>query len=328
VTHSPIIVVHGAASADDVPNLAPLCAQYDFRYAPDGASLAKALPGADVLLGWNFAAREFSECWPHAKALRWIHWCGAGVDAVLTPEVRSSEIVLTNVRGLFDSAMAEYTLGLILAFAKDLPVTLQAQRDKQWSYRLTESIAGKKVLVIGTGSIGRTIARLLRAAGMMVDGVSRTARESDPDFNAVTSVADLDDVLPGADYVVLITPLTENTRGLFNANRFARMAPHARFLNLGRGALVIEEDLINALRNKVIAGAALDVFEQEPLPEASALWAIPNVIVSPHMSGDYIGFEEAMVERFRINLQRYVNDEPLQNIVDKQAGFAAQSSPG
>lgn len=317
----PIIAVQGVSDLDEVPGLAAAAAHCELRAAADAAALRKALAGADVLLGWNFAARDLQEAWDAAGALRWIHWCGAGVDAALFEALVASPVLLTNARGVFDAAMAEYTLGLVLAMAKQLPRTLELQRERRWQHRLTETIAGRRALVVGAGSIGRAIARQLRAAGLRVDGVARSGRAADPDFDTLHGQAELDAQLPGADYVILITPLTPATRGLFDAARIARMAAHARFINLGRGALVEEDALIEALAGARLAGAALDVFASEPLPGDSPLWTLPNVIVSPHMSGDFIGSKPALAERFFANLSRYEAGQPLLNVVDKRAGF-------
>jgi len=317
------VLVHGVASSEEVPGLAALDGIAQFRCARTLHELRAALPGAQVLLGWDFRAADLEQAWDAASALRWIHWGGAGVDALLFPQLVDSDVVVTNARGVFDEPMAEYVLGLVIALAKGLPQTLQAQRERRWSYRTAERVHGKHALIVGTGSIGRAIARMLRAAGMQVSGVGRRARAHDADFGAVHAVGDLDRVLGTADYVVLITPLTAHTRGLFDAARFAAMAPHARFINVGRGALVDEAALLAALRTGAIAGAALDVFVTEPLPAPSALWDAPNLIVSPHMSGDTHDYRDVVAARFADNLRRFAAGEPLHSLVDKALGFAA-----
>jgi phosphoglycerate dehydrogenase-like enzyme len=316
-----IIVVQGATEVSEVGGLAEQCADCEIRFAPDGESLARALPGADILLGWNFAARELRDCWHLADDVRWVHWCGAGVDAALFPGMVEGNAVLTNARGIFDDAMAEYTLGLVLTFAKGFKQTFEAQTERRWAYAATETIAGKRALVVGAGSIGSAVGKQLRAAGMQVSGVARSARPASEVFDAVHSIDQLDNVLPDADYVVLVTPLTPSTEGLFNADKFKRMAPHARFVNLGRGQLVVEDDLMAALNEGTIDGAALDVFYTEPLGADSPLWTTPNLIVSPHMSGDFVGFKDVMAEQFYANFARYKTGEPLVNVVDKVAGY-------
>jgi len=188
-------------------------------------------------------------------------------------------------------------------------------------------VAGSRALVVGVGSIGRTVGRLLQAVGMEVEAVGRSARDGDQDFGQVFASDELLTRLPGADYVVLITPLTEQTRGFFGANEFAAMNPRARFINIGRGALVVEDALLDALHQERIAGAALDVFVEEPLPSGSPFWTAPNCLVSPHMSGDYVEFEDTMADQFIENWGRYLAGETLFNLVDKRLGFAAQTAP-
>jgi len=317
----PIVAVNGAKNFDDVPGLVQLRNAADFRFAPDGGALPEVLCGADIMLGWNFAAADLPGAWHAANRLRWIQWCGAGVDAAMFPALVNSDVALTNVHGLFDQPIAEYTLALILALAKDLPHTLESQRAGRWDYRLNERVAGCKALVVGVGGIGRAIGKTLAAVGLQVDGIGRSARVGGDAFDTIHAITDLDELLPLYDYVVLITPLTDATRGLFDARRLALLASHARFINLGRGALVDEQALINALREQRISGAALDVFETEPLPSESALWSLKNVIVSPHMSGDFKGFHAAMVNVFIDNFARYQRGEALINVVDKALGF-------
>lgn len=318
------VVIQGTTSTDAVPGIEAVQADATFRCASDFDALCEALPGAEVLLGWNFAADDITRAFDRADRLRWIQWAGAGVDAALFPALVQSEVTLTNVRGVFDQAMAEYTLGMILAFAKDFRGTDTLQRERKWMHRLTEPVAGTKALVVGAGSIGRAIARTLRGAGIEVEGVGRTARAGDPDFGRVHGNEGLDRALGSADWVVLIAPLTRQTRGMFDAARFAAMKPTARFFNLGRGALVDESALIEALDTGVVAGAGLDVFVEEPLPAASPLWGMENVFVSPHMSGDFHGHKKAMAEVFIENFRRYRAGEPLMNVVDKGLGFVSR----
>jgi phosphoglycerate dehydrogenase-like enzyme len=291
------------------------------RRAGSVDELRAVLPGAEVLCSWNFRAREIADAWDAAAGLRWLHWCGAGVDAILFPGLVRGPVVLTNARGVFDAAMAEYVLGLVLAFAKGFPETLAAQAERRWHYRQTEVIAGAQALVVGVGSIGRAIARLLTLAGMTVTGVGRTAREDDPVFGAVHAAGDLVRALPAADYVVAVLPLTAETAGRFGEREFGAMKPTARFINVGRGATVDEAALERALREGRLAGAALDVFECEPLPAESPLWTAPGLIVSPHMSGDFTGYRQALIDLFVDNLRRYRAGEPLRNVVDKALGY-------
>jgi phosphoglycerate dehydrogenase-like enzyme len=293
------------------------------RYAT-AEDLPDALRGADVLFVWDFLSTTVPDAWPGADRVRWVHIASAGVDRLLFPELVRSPVVVTNSRGVFDRPIAEYVLGLILAFAKDLPVTLDLQRERTWRHRETERIDGRRVLVVGTGPIGRAIGRLLSAAGMTVTGMGRRARPADPDLGPVHASSELASLLPEVDYVVLAAPLTDQTRGLFDAAAFERMRPSARLINVARGPIVVEEDLVAALHKGEIAGAALDVLAAEPLPPDHPLWTAPNVIISPHMSGDFIGWLDALARLFTRNFRRWLAGEELLNVVDKQLGYVAR----
>ena len=321
----PVLLVQGMKQVDEVPRLNELVDHAEIRFATSVEELRRQLPGADVMLGWNFRAASLRDAWSAAGDLRWIHWAGAGVDAAMFDELVASDVQFTNARGVFDRPMAEWVLGMIISFAKQFPQTLDYQRSCEWNYRVSEMVAGKRALVVGVGSIGRAVGRLLGAVGMEVEAVGRSARDGDPDFGHVHAIDELHDCLPRADYVVLITPLTEQTRGLFGAEEFAAMNAHARFLNIGRGALVVEPALLTALQEERIAGAALDVFVEEPLPPQSPFWNAPNCLVSPHMSGDFAEFEIVMADQFIDNWKRYVTGEPLANVVDKGLGFVASA---
>ncbi|MFI7675414.1 D-2-hydroxyacid dehydrogenase [Actinophytocola sp. NPDC049390] len=316
-----IVVLHAQSGDTARPTgMTEVEAVADVRYVTaDG--LVEALPGADVLLVWDFRASTLSSAWPGADSLRWVHAASAGVNHVLTPEVVASDVVVTNSRGVFDEPMAEYVLAMALALAKDLPTTLSRQRERRWHHRETERLGGRRALVAGTGPIGRAIGRKLAAAGMTVTGLGRTPRTTDPDLGEVLPMSSLSEVLPDMDWVVLAAPLTDETRGMIDAKALAAMKPTARLVNVGRGPLVVQDDLVEALTAGSLAGAALDVFVDEPLPATSPLWAMPNVIVSPHMSGDVVGWRAELVALFHDNLTRYLDGEPLRNVVDKARGY-------
>ena len=184
-----------------------------------------------------------------------------------------SDVCVTNARRIFDDPMVEWVLGMIISFAKKFPETLIFQTNAEWSCRVNETIAGKRALIVGVGSVGRAIGRRLRNNGMEVEAIGRSARDDDPDFGHIYSADELHSRLPNADYVVLIAPLTDQTHSLFGADEFKTMASHARFINLGRGELVVEEALLAALHEGRIAGAALDVFVDEPLPRQQPVLA-------------------------------------------------------
>lgn len=311
-----------SAPGDDLPaSIDRLADSATLRQAHDAQSLREALPGTDVLCVTDFRTSALSQAWPAADRLQWIHATSAGVDAVLIPEVRESDVVLTNARGIFDRPIAEYVLGQILTFAKDFQRNWELKQRHEWRHRDTERVQGKRAVVVGAGGIGREVARLLRAVGMSVEGIARSARSTDPDFEAVHAADDLHARLPEADFVIIAAPLTPATRGLFDAAALRCMKSSARLINVGRGPLVVTEALVQALQEGWIAGAALDVFEEEPLPASHPLWEAPNTLLSAHMAGDFRGWREALIEQFIEQFQRWHRGEPLHNLVDKRRGY-------
>jgi phosphoglycerate dehydrogenase-like enzyme len=310
----PIVVV--LTGADLPPGMSVVEQRAEVRYATD-ERLADELAGAEVLFVWRPRPGAISRAWPKADALRWVHTASAAPGALLSPELVASEVLVTSSRGLFDEPIAEYVLGLVLAFAKDLPGRMRLQQEKAWRHRETERLAGKGVLIAGTGTIPRAIARKLRAVGMRVRGVGRVGRADDPDLGVVLPMDRLTEGVRSADYLVLAAALSEETRGMVDGRVLAAMKPTARLINVGRGGLVVLDDLVRALRGGRIAGAALDVFADEQLDESSPLWALDNALISPHMSGQVIGWREELVTLFADNLTRYVEGVALRNIVDK-----------
>ncbi|MEU2035102.1 D-2-hydroxyacid dehydrogenase [Nocardia amamiensis] len=314
----PIVTVLHSDSVPDIDGMASVADRATVRYTK-AAGLAGALRGAEVLFVYDFRTRALPGAWHAADRLRWVHMGSTGVDPAMFPELQASEVVVTNTRGVFDSAIAEYVLGQILGFAKDLSGSLLLQQRHEWRHRESERVAGASALIVGTGSIGRHIARLLRAVGMTVRAVGRRERAADPDFGVVAT--DLHAELGRADYVIAIAPLTEQTRNMFDATAFAAMRPHARFVNVGRGELVVTDDLVAALRTGSIAAAALDVVNPEPLPADHPLWELPNVRITPHNSGDVVGWRTEIVNAFAENFDKWITGRPLDNVVDKRLGY-------
>lgn len=313
-----VAVLHDG-TRPDAQLMRPVTMRAEVRYTV-AEGLAEALRGADVLFVDDFRTTAIPAAWPAAGRLSWLHVGATGVDAVLFDELIASDVVVTNTRGVFDTAIAEYVLAQILGFAKDLPESLRLQREHLWRHRESERITGASVLVVGTGSIGRATARLLRAVGMQVRGLGRRAREDDPDFGTVAT--DLYAELPAADYVVAVAPLTPQTRNMFDSRAFTNFKPHARFINVGRGESVVTDDLVTALRHGLLAGAALDVVDPEPLPPGHALWDLPNVHLTPHNSGDFTGWRREITAAFAGNFRKWIDGRPLDNVVDKRLGYA------
>jgi phosphoglycerate dehydrogenase-like enzyme len=301
--------------AEPPPRLGRLTGRVRIVHA-DESTLAERLPDADVLLVWDFRSHAVRRAWPGGGPRpRWVHTASAGVDHLMCPELAGSDTVVTNARGVFDGPIAEYVAALVLAMAKDLPRTLELQRERTWRHRESLRVAGTRACVVGSGPIGRAIAGTLKALGVTTALAGRTARPG------VHGPEDLDRLLTRADWVVAAAPLTDDTRGMFDARRFGLMQPSARFVNVGRGQLVVEADLAKALAERWIAGAALDVFEHEPLGPDSPLWQTPGLIVSPHMSGDTVGWRDELGAQFVELYERWAAGEPLPNVVDKKRGY-------
>jgi phosphoglycerate dehydrogenase-like enzyme len=283
--------------------------------------LAEAIVDARALFLWDFFSGALRNAWPHAKRLEWIHVAAAGVDTLLFDELKRSAVVVTNARGIFDRPIAEFVLASILAYAKDLHRSHDLQLARTWQHRETLTVIGSTALVVGTGSIGRETARLLRTVGMEVRGAGRRPRSDDPDFGSVVASAELADHVGWADHVVILEPLTDTTRNLMDAKVLTRMKPTAHLVNVGRGAILDEDALVDALDGGLLGGASLDVFRNEPLPADHPLWSTRGVAVSPHMSGDVVGWTDALATQFADNAARWLDDEELLNVVDKNLGF-------
>jgi phosphoglycerate dehydrogenase-like enzyme len=285
------------------------------------ADADRLLPEVDAVLGWAVRPHNLAS----ARRLEWIHFTAAGVGRALFPELVASEVVLTNSRGLHATSMAEHAIGMMLAFARRLHVARDAQRESRWSDRALWSeigqLEGGAVGLIGLGQVGAAIARRAKALGMIVRAVTRRPREDPAPADEVWPVERLGDLAATSDWLVGVAPATPATQGLVSRAVLTRMPAHAVFLNLGRGALVDEPALIERLERGAIAGAALDVFADEPLPPSSPLWAMSQVIVTPHVSGYGPRYWERAVEMFAGNLRAWLEGRPLANVVDKREGY-------
>ncbi|MEE2798795.1 MAG: D-2-hydroxyacid dehydrogenase [Pseudomonadota bacterium] len=308
-----VLVAPGEAP---LPGLDDLPTTVELRTVSSESDLRRHLPQTDVLVVTDFRTDLLERCWPDEHRIRWVHATSAGVDALMFPALRDSDVLLTNARGVFDLGIAEYVLGAVLMHAKDSLGNLALQRQQRWQHRETALVARQRALVIGAGSIGSEVARLLSALDIEVIGIARTARSAEH-FSRVLASEQLDGALPEADVVVITAPLTDATRGLINRDRLARMRSNALLVNVGRGAIVVTDDLVAALQAGQLGGAVLDVVDPEPLPEGHPLWDLPNVMLSAHMAGDFIGWRRALGEQFMANLQRWLADEPLLNIVNR-----------
>ena len=285
-------------------------------------SLADALPGAEVLLLWDFFSEALASAWRAADSLRWVHVAAAGVDTLLFDELRDSDVLVTNARGVFDGPIAEYVLACVLAHDKLLHQTEVLQRSRVWHRRETTRVAGRRALVVGTGGIGRATARLLRAVGLDVAGAGRRPRDDDEDFGRVLDSARLVDHLGDVDHLVMVAPLTEATRGMLGPAELAALPDGAHVVNVGRGQLIDQD----ALTAEIAAGrlsAHLDVLVVEPLPDGDPLWTLEGAHISPHMSGDVEGWRDTLAVQFRDHLRTWLAGGEPGPAVDKSRGYVS-----
>jgi phosphoglycerate dehydrogenase-like enzyme len=283
------------------------------------------LRDAEILFTTSLRREQFAV----ARRLRWIHSPSAAVHQLLFPELRESEVIVTNSREVHGPVVAEHVMALIFALARKIPQAVAFQQKHVWGQEAIwnegahpREIGGATLGLIGVGSIGGRVAQMASAVGMRVIAVREHVEKGRPeDVETVFAPAELDELLKQSDYVAMAAPLRDATQKLIDASRLAVMRPEAFLINVGRGQQVDEMALAEALREGRIAGAALDVFEEEPLPQDSPLWGLDNLLITPHTAGLTEKLWQRHFEVFSDNVRRYLAGEPLQFVVDKQKGY-------
>jgi phosphoglycerate dehydrogenase-like enzyme len=283
------------------------------------------LRDADIAVTWSLRPEQFRA----ADRLRWIHSPAAAVHALIIPEVVASDVVVTNARDVHAPVVAEHVIALVLALAKRLPSAFRYQQARQWAqdemWRESprpREIAGATLGLVGLGSIGQETARRAAGLGMQVVAVREHVQNPQPpSVSKVLAPDQLDEMLRVANYVALAAPLTPRTRALINRDRLRQMKRDAYLINVSRGALVDHVALLDALEEQQIAGAALDVFEKEPLPADSPLWKNERVLITPHTAALTDKLWERHYALFSENLRRFLAGAPLLNVVDKARGY-------
>ena len=319
--HSPFAVWN--VPGEHVSRLRREFPAHTFLHATDDAQALALMPEADVA----FSSQIGREHLQAARRLKWIHSPAAGVGGMLFPEMIESGVTITNSRGMSADTMAEHVLAVTLALFRNLPLAVVRQLERAWaqdeiSDRHNRTLQSSNVLVVGLGTIGAAVARRMAALGAWVTGIRRRTDASPVEgVSKVLGPDGLIGALGAADVVVLAAPHTLATRGLIGARELAAMRSDALLVNVSRGRLVDETALAAALEKGRIGGAALDVFEREPLPLESRLWSMPNVLITPHTSGFRPDHWDAAVALFASNLRRFESGEPLLNVVDKEAGY-------
>ncbi len=284
----------------------------------DLAHAGEYIAATDILVGWGWM--DIRPLIPAAPRLKWVHALSAGVENLICPEIQASDIILTNSKGIHGIPVSEHVFALMLAFTRGLNLLVRRQLDKTWDRVPTDEIHEKTIGIVGLGSIGREIAKKAKGLGMEVVA-TKQEMTTEIFVDKLYQPDQLHEMLAVADFVVVALPLTEKTTGLFTMEEFKAMKPTAYFFNIARGAIVREPDLVMALQLGVIKGAGLDVFEHEPLPADSPLWAMENVIATPHLAAISPYYLDRAVKLFADNLTRYAQNREMFNIIDKAKGY-------
>jgi D-2-hydroxyacid dehydrogenase (NADP+) len=293
-------------------------------HLPNYDGLPQELPDTDIFVGYSLRAEQLKD----ARQLKWIHSTAAGVAQLMYPELRNLGIMVTNPSGIFSVPMAEHTMGLLVALARNFPDCVRQQDRAHWSQQglwdkpqhLTE-LNGQVLLIVGFGSIGRELAKRAKAFEMRIWGMTRSGKGDATHAEKILVAKDLHTALPEADYVVIAAPETVETKHLIGVEQIAKMKRGARLINIGRGSLLDEAALVRALENGALGGAALDVAATEPLPAESPLWKAPNLFITPHTSGVS---ERLWIRQTAILmelLERWFDGRELFNQVDFARGY-------
>ncbi|MCH2114759.1 MAG: D-2-hydroxyacid dehydrogenase [Pirellulales bacterium] len=282
--------------------------------------IATELADADIYCGHAKVPVPWSEV-VAAGRLKWIQSSAAGLDHCLVPSVITSDIQVTSASGVLARQVADHTVALLTSLLRNLPVFFQAQQCREFVRRETRDLTGARVGIVGLGGNGRRIARVLKAFDARILATDWFPEQSCEFVDELLPADCLDEMLPRVDILILTAPLNEHTRGMIDARRLRLLPAGAVLINVARGPLVVEADLVRVLQEGSLWGAALDVTEVEPLPEDSLLWNMPRVVITPHVGGQRASRIDDMTQLFCENLRRYQAGEALMNLVDKRLGF-------
>ncbi|HJV16530.1 MAG TPA: D-2-hydroxyacid dehydrogenase [Bacillales bacterium] len=306
---------------DLVSKIKEIIPDWEIIVGKDPSIWQEHLKNAEIILGWKKNFEPF--CLAPESNLRWIQSWTAGVDYFPLQRLQERNIALTSANGVHVYPISETIISLMLVLTRKIHTYVKNQQEKIWHHEhLKLEMHGKTIGIIGVGNIGKETAKIAKAFGMTVLGV-RNSGKPEGYVDEMYTIDQLHTLLPKCDYVVITLPLTKETSHLFGANQFHLMKPSAFFINIGRGEIVVEEDLIEALKGGKIAGAGLDVFETEPLLPESPLWEMDNVIITPHTAGATEHYNQRLVENiFLPNLLAYLNgEEPTINLVNYLKGY-------
>lgn len=310
------IFVYAPLREDHLAQIRSVDPRVEAEAGRDQSRALAAAPDLEVLVGWRVPEPVIGA----ARRLRWFHSLAAGVDHMI--EVLDPRVVITSSSGIHAVPISEHVFAMALMWVRSIHVAHRNQVTHTWDRpaAVGDELHGRTLGVLGLGEIGREIARLGRAFGMCIIGTKRTPEPVDG-VERVYGPDDTDAVVAQSDVLVIALPLTAATRDLIGEAQFRLIKPGAFLVNIGRGEIVEEEAMVRALRDGRLGGAGLDVFAREPLPAGSPLWDMPNVIITPHVSGDSPRYLDRAVPLFVENLRRYLSGEPLHNLVDRERGY-------
>jgi phosphoglycerate dehydrogenase-like enzyme len=287
-------------------------------------AFARAAPDATVLFNWSGSRALLQEVFRMCPKVRWVHSRSAGLDSVLFPELVTHPVPLTNGSGVFSPSLGEFVLGAILYFAKDFRRMVRAQQAGEWEPFDITLISGQTAGILGYGDIGRACATRMKSMGMRVLAVKRSGPplyHVDPLVEQIYAPDHLLEMIQRCDYLVVAAPLTAQTKGMVGVAEFAAMKPDAVVINVGRGPVIDEAAMVQALSQGLIKGAALDVFDQEPLPSGHPFYKLENVLLSAHCADHTPDWMDLAMRFFLEQFDRYRKGEPLLNVVNKEAGY-------
>ncbi len=286
-------------------------------------TLKERAPESDVIGIGVFSGGLWAKTVPFASKARWFHAMGTGVEKLLTPETVAHSATMTNGRGVFRRPLGDWTVAMMLHFAFDIPRVIRQQREQRWEPFTAPGIEGRTLGIIGYGGIGSAAAERAKPFGVKILALRRRPELSQEDsvVDQFYAPAQINELISASDYLLLATPLTKDTNGLVGPEQVAAMKPNAVLINVGRGQVIHEASLVKALESGAIRGAALDVVQQEPLPAPHRFYTLPNVVLSPHTADHVEGFLLPATESFVENFERFRKGEPLENVVDKHAGY-------
>ncbi|WP_213255464.1 D-2-hydroxyacid dehydrogenase [Bradyrhizobium sp. sBnM-33] len=311
------VLINDAAADDYMASIRKRFPDLRVLSAKDAASLDRHMAEADVLLAPEFPVDLFDK----ARRLRWFQCSNAGIDSILPVRDRIGDIVVTNARGIHGEIIADFVMAAITMMHWDFPRFIREQSRKEWHPRDVAPLAERTLGVVGLGSIGAAIAHRGKTTGMTVIGSKRDVTQPIASVDKLFPPNGLAELLQLSDFVVLAVPHVPETTKLIGREQLRLMRRTAFLVNIARGSVLVERELIEELRVGTISGALLDVFEREPLPADNALWTMPNVIVTPHVAGYPSDYATRVFEIFGDNLLRFLEKRPLRNVVDLKRGY-------